>query len=196
LSENIIQHDFDISKADYEKKFQHRSGVIWLTGLSGSGKSSIANLAHKSLFKDFNITIIDGDDVRSGLNSDLGFTEADRSENLRRVANLAKLMSERGAIVLCSFISPLNSQRDKIKEIVGDDFHLAFINTPLATCEARDPKGLYKKARSGEIPNFTGISSPFEEPHHSDLIINTDSKSLEENAQELAEFIQKNFKKD
>jgi adenylylsulfate kinase len=194
LSENIIQHNFDIEKKDYEKKHGHKGGVIWLTGLSGSGKSTIANYTQRELFNDFNITILDGDDVRSGLNSDLSFTSEDRVENLRRVAHVANLFASRGLIVLCSFISPMNSQRAMIKKIIGEDnFHLAYINTSLKTCEARDPKGLYQKARAGEIQNFTGISSPFEEPSHSHLIINTDNKELADNAQELINYIKKNF---
>lgn len=195
MQENIIQHDFEINKKEYEKKFGHSGAVIWLTGLSGSGKSTIANLTQKKLFNNFNITILDGDDVRSGLNSDLSFTPEDRDENLRRVANVAKLMSERGMIVLCSFISPMNEQRANIKKIIGENnFHLAYINTSLKKCEERDPKGLYQKARAGEIANFTGISSPFEEPSHSHLIINTDNKTVEENASELINYIKKNFK--
>lgn len=194
MSNNIVQHDFDLSQDDYVKKHGHKAGVIWLTGLSGSGKSSIANFAANKLFNNFNIMILDGDDVRSGLNSDLGFTEADRNENLRRVAETAKLFKSKGMIVLCSFISPLNEQRRKIKEIIKNDFHMVFINTSLKECEKRDPKGLYKKARAGEIANFTGIDSPFEEPNHSELIINTANKSIDENATELINYIEKNFK--
>jgi adenylylsulfate kinase len=129
------------------------------------------------------------------LNSDLELhLKKIEIENLRRVANVAKLFSDRGQIVLCSFISPLKSQRENIKKIIGEeDFHLVYINTSLKACEARDPKGLYQKAREGKIPNFTGIDSPYEEPSHSHLIINTENKELADNAQELINYIKKNF---
>lgn len=194
MKENIIKHNFEITKKDYEKKNGHKGAVIWLTGLSGSGKSTIANLTHKKLFEEKQITILDGDDVRSGLNSDLSFTQEDREENLRRVAQVAKLFAQRGQIVLCSFISPLRSQREMIKKIIGEeDFHLVYINTSLKACEARDPKGLYQKAREGKIPNFTGIDSPYEEPSHSHLIINTENKDIKSSSDELVNYINKNL---
>lgn len=194
MENNIVQHNFDLSENDYVKKHAHQSGVLWLTGLSGSGKSSIANFVAKELFEKYQIMILDGDDVRSGLNKDLSFTDEDRTENLRRVAEVASLFRQKGMIVLCSFISPLNEQRKKVREIVKDKFHLVYINTSLAECEKRDPKGLYEKARAGKIPNFTGIDSPFEEPNHSEIIINTANKSIEDCAKELINYIEKNFK--
>lgn len=194
MPKNIVQHNFDINESEYVQKNDHKSGVIWLTGLSGSGKSSIANHTLKELFDDYQIMILDGDDVRSGLNEDLSFTQEDRQENLRRVAHVARLFRQKGFIVLCSFISPMNSQRKMIRDIVNEDFHLTFINTSLSECENRDPKGLYAKARSGEIKNFTGIDAPFEEPNHSELIINTHNKDIEECSNELKNYIEKNFK--
>lgn len=194
MPNNIVQHNFDINESEYVQKNDHKSGVIWLTGLSGSGKSSIANQTVKDLFNDYQIMILDGDDVRSGLNKDLSFSQEDRQENLRRVAETAKLFRQKGFIVLCSFISPMNEQRQMIRDIVKDGFHLAYINTTLSECEKRDPKGLYAKARNGEIKNFTGIDAPFEEPQHCELIINTKNKNIEECSLELKNYIEKNFK--
>lgn len=179
-------HQFEIDRNSREKKNGHKGQVIWLTGLSGSGKSTIANLVEKNLFNlDKQVTILDGDDVRTGLCSDLGFSQEDRAENLRRIAHTAKLFCERGFITICCFVSPLNSQREMIKKIIGDDFKLVFINTSLEDCEKRDPKGLYKKARAGEIKNFTGIDSAFETPNSPDLIIDTTALSAEESAKKI-----------
>jgi bifunctional enzyme CysN/CysC len=147
--------------------------IIWFTGLSGSGKSSIANLLEKRLTAEGrHAYILDGDNVRHGLNRDLGFTEAARVENIRRVAEVARLMADAGLIVLVSFISPFRNERQLAREIAGDiSFLEVYVDTPLEVCEARDPKGLYKRARAGEIKNFTGLDSPFEPPTRSDVVL-------------------------
>jgi bifunctional enzyme CysN/CysC len=147
--------------------------TLWFTGLSGSGKSAVANLLEKRLTAEGrHAYILDGDNVRHGLNKDLGFTEAARVENIRRVAEVARLMADAGLIVLVSFISPFEKERRLAREIAGDvDFAEVYVDTPLAVCEARDPKGLYRRARAGEIKNFTGIDSPFEPPANPDLVL-------------------------
>ncbi|UCH91331.1 MAG: adenylyl-sulfate kinase, partial [Nitrospirota bacterium] len=158
--------------------------VLWFTGLSGAGKSSIANLVEKKLHSLGRHTyLLDGDNVRHGLNRDLGFTDADRVENIRRVSETAKLMIDAGLIVLVSFISPFRSEREMARLIVEDgEFLEVFIDTPLEECERRDVKGLYKKARAGEIKNFTGIDSPYEPPEHAEVIINGAKETTEEAA--------------
>jgi adenylylsulfate kinase len=162
----LIKHNHSITKKDRNKKYNHKSPVIWLTGLSGSGKSTIANLIEQQLHElGMKTFILDGDNVRMGLNKDLGFSDDDRKENIRRIAETAKLMSDSGTITITAFISPFREEREKAKEIIGEDnFIEIYVNASLHTCEERDPKGLYKKARNGEIPNFTGIDSPYEEP--------------------------------
>jgi bifunctional enzyme CysN/CysC len=166
-SENITKHDFRVSSAEHAELTGNKPKVIWFTGLSGSGKSTIANELSKELYKHSKPHyILDGDNLRFGLNRDLGFTEADRTENIRRTAETAKLMADAGLIVLVTLISPKEADRQMAKEIIGDElFTLVYVDTPLDICEQRDPKGLYKKARAGQIPNFTGIGAEFEEPN-------------------------------
>jgi bifunctional enzyme CysN/CysC len=155
--------------------------TIWFTGLSGSGKTTLANALEKRLFAMGKHTmLLDGDNVRHGLNMNLGFKEADRIENIRRVAEVAKLLNEAGIIVLTSFISPFESDRENAGNIIGDAFKLIYINTPLTVCESRDVKGLYAKARRGEIPNFTGVTDVYEAPINAALSIDTSSSSIEE----------------
>ena len=165
-SENITKHDFKVSSAEHAELTGNKPKVIWLTGLSGSGKSTIANELSKELYKQSKPHyILDGDNLRFGLNRDLGFTQADRTENIRRTAETAKLMADAGLIVLVTLISPKEADRQMAKEIIGEElFTLVYVDTPLEVCEQRDPKGLYKKARAGEIPNFTGIGAGFEQP--------------------------------
>ena len=170
-----------------------RNKMIVITGLSGSGKSSIANILEKKLQSLGKHTItLDGDNIRHGLNRDLGFTEADRVENIRRVGEVAKLMLNSGLICITSFISPFESERAMARSLVSEnEFVEVFVDTPLSVCEERDVKGLYAKARSGEIPNFTGISSPFEDPKNPEIRIDTTKISAEEAANQIIEFITK-----
>jgi adenylylsulfate kinase len=175
MSENIVKHNFSLGRSERENKLGQKGCVIWLTGLSGSGKSTIANLAEELLFNSGKmVTVLDGDSVRSGLCNNLGFSQEDRRENLRRIAEVAKLNTENAIITVCCFIAPLKEQRQMISEILGDDIKWVFVDTSLETCEARDPKWLYKKARAGEIKDFTGISSPYEKPENADLVLSED----------------------
>lgn len=168
MNKNNIHTVFDKIKDRREKEIylKQRAKVIWFTGLSGSGKTTLASLLEKRLFElNYFCQILDGDNVRSGINKNLQFTDEDRIENIRRIAEVSKLFMNCGIILLCSFISPTNQMRKMAKEIIGEeDFLEIFVDTPLEVCEQRDPKGLYKKARAGEIKNFTGISAPFEAP--------------------------------
>lgn len=179
---NLKEQNFSIDKSMRQELLNQNSPVIWLTGLSGSGKSTIANQLAKDLHKSGKLVyILDGDNVRMGLNSDLGFSDNDRKENIRRIAEVAKLMSDAGIITITSFISPFIEERQKAKEIIGtENFVEVWISTPLEICESRDPKGLYKRARSGEIPYFTGIDSPYENPVNPDIKIESDKYNLSE----------------
>ena len=177
-NENNIHTVFDKIKdrKDKEVFLKQRAKVIWFTGLSGSGKTTLASMLEKKLFElHYFCQILDGDNVRSGINKNLQFTEEDRNENIRRIAEVSKLFMNCGIILLCAFISPTNKMRQMAKEIIGEeDFLEIFVDTPLEVCEQRDPKGLYKKARAGEIKNFTGISAPFEKPEKPFLrVVNT-----------------------
>jgi len=164
----------------------HAGGVLWLTGLSGSGKSTLAMALQRTLFERGNqVYVLDGDNVRQGLNNDLGFGADDRAENIRRIAEVANLFADAGFIVVTSFISPYREDRDNARAIIGDKFREVFVKASLATCEQRDPKGLYIKARAGEIPEFTGISAPYEEPASPELIVDTEKQSLEAAAAEV-----------
>jgi adenylylsulfate kinase len=179
---NLTPVNFQISRTKKEALNGHKSFVVWLTGFSGSGKSTVANQLEIALFeKGVRSFCLDGDNTRLGINKDLGFSSADRTENIRRVAEMAKLFLESGTIVITSFISPLISDREMAKKIIGStDFVEVFINCPLAICEQRDVKGLYAKARKGEIKDFTGIDSPFEAPLNSDIELFTNQNSIEE----------------
>ena len=190
-SSNVHRQALSVDRAAREKLSGHRGRVAWLTGLSGSGKSTIANAAEKILHEQgFRTYILDGDNVRHGLSKDLGFTVADRVENIRRIAEVAKLMLDAGVIVLTAFISPFRDERDMAKSLFEpDDFLEVFVDTPLAVAEERDPKGLYKKARSGELPNFTGIDSEYQPPKNPSLVLTTDGRTVEDSAKELVELI-------
>jgi adenylylsulfate kinase len=179
---NLTKANFQISRAQKEKLNGHKSFVVWLTGFSGSGKSTIANALEVALFdRGIRSFCLDGDNTCLGINKDLGFSSADRTENIRRVAEMSKLFLESGTIVITSFISPLISDREMAKKIIGDsDFVEVFINCPLAICEERDVKGLYAKARRGEIKDFTGIDSPFEAPLKANVELLTDKNSVQE----------------
>jgi adenylylsulfate kinase len=182
MSTNLVEHTHKVTKEDRQKLLKQKSPVIWLTGLSGSGKSTIANeLAYRLQQKGKLAYILDGDNVRMGLNKDLGFSDNDRKENIRRISEVAKLLSDAGVIVITAFISPFIEEREKAKEIIGrDNFLEIYVKADLSVCEERDPKGLYKKARAGEIPMFTGIDSPYEEPIRPFRNIDTYKWSLEE----------------
>jgi len=171
-----------------------RGCTIWLTGLSGSGKSTIAVAAEKALNEIGRLTyILDGDNVRMGLNSNLGFSPEDRTENIRRIGEVSKLFTDAGLIVFSSFISPYRADRDAVRKIMGEgDFIEVWVDASVETCEGRDVKGLYKKARSGEIPEFTGISAPYEEPTQAELVLDTNSQTIEESVTQVVSFLQKN----
>jgi adenylylsulfate kinase len=184
---NLTEFDYNLTREQIEKKQGHKGAVLWMVGLSGSGKSTLANKVQQELFeKGIHAKILDGDTVRKGLCGDLGFSEEDRTEHLRRIAHTAKLFASHGIITICSFISPLKINRDQAKEIIGEDFVEVFIDTPISICEARDPKGLYKKARAGEIENFTGISSPFETPINPNLRLDG---ALEDMSKSVLEYL-------
>lgn len=180
--ENIVWHNQSITKEKRLTLLNQKPCILWFTGLSGSGKSTIANAVELELFKRGRKTyLLDGDNVRHGLNKDLGFSEQDRIENIRRIGEVAKLFVDSGLIVLTAFISPFKSDRQVARSLVKyDEFIEVFIDTPLEVCEQRDPKGLYKKARDGAIKNFTGISSPYEAPEEPQIHIKTDEHSIEE----------------
>lgn len=184
FEKNIFQNSYSVSRTIREKLNQHRSFTIWLTGLSGSGKSTIANSLDLQLISmGVRSYVLDGDNTRLGLNKDLNFSEEDRTENIRRAAEVAKLMNDAGLVVVTAFISPFEKDRDLAKTIIGEESFLeVYINTPLSICEKRDTKGLYKKARSGLMINMTGIDSPYEAPELPDLSIDTSDLSIEESS--------------
>jgi bifunctional enzyme CysN/CysC len=184
---NIHWQELVINKQSRSALKNQKPCVLWFTGLSGSGKSTIANLVEKKLHSLGKHTyLLDGDNIRHGLNRDLGFTDADRVENIRRVAEVAKLFVDAGLIVLTAFISPFKSERQMARELFApDEFIEIFVDTPLEICEARDPKGLYKKARSGELKNFTGIDSAYEIPENPEIIIKTSEAQVEELAEQI-----------
>jgi len=181
-NKNIVWHNHSLQKLDRAKAYGQKPLIIWFTGLSGSGKSTIANELEKELFKMGHKTyLLDGDNIRHGLNSDLGFDDGSREENIRRIGEVAKLFVDAGIVVICSFISPFARERQFVKELVEDEeFAEVFVDTPLDVCEARDPKGLYKKARNGEIAHFTGITSPYEPPQNPYLTVYPAKESVEQ----------------
>lgn len=180
---NIFQlQDVPVSRGDFEHKLSQHGLVIWLVGLSGSGKSTVAKALKKRLFDEgYLVRLLDGDNMRLGLNNNLGFTAADRQENIRRTAEVAKLFKDTGIVTLVAAITPTHAIQQMTRDIIGaDDFFEVYVSTPVTECERRDVKGLYKKARAGEIASFTGVSDPFEEPLNPDLRIDTTGKSVEE----------------
>jgi len=191
MADNIHPFQHRVARSFKEQRNRHKSKVLWFTGLSGSGKSTVANATEAILHeRGMQTYILDGDNVRMGLNKDLGFTASDRTENIRRISEVAKLFVDSGSVVLTAFISPYILDRADAKKTIGsDDFIEIFVSADLSVCEKRDPKGLYKKARSGEIKNFTGIDAPYEEPVNPDLIIKTDKYTIEECAKQVVEYM-------
>ena len=186
---NLKTQSYKINRTDFEKRNQHRGFALWFVGLSGSGKSTLANGLQAKLFENgFNTIVLDGDNTRLGINKDLGFSNKDRNENIRRVAEISKLFVQTGHIVISAFISPFESNRIQARNIISDtDFIEVYIDSSLSACENRDVKGLYKKARQGEINDFTGISSPFETPKNPDISVKTDAQTPEESIDYLFE---------
>ncbi|MHB1126249.1 MAG: adenylyl-sulfate kinase [Bacillota bacterium] len=179
-AQNIIWHQATVNRADRERLLGQKGILLWFTGLSGSGKSTLANAVEKKLHLAGQLTYsLDGDNIRHGLNQDLGFSLAHRKENIRRIGEVAKLFVDTGVIVLAAFISPLREDREQIRHLLGEDFVEVYVKCALKVCESRDPKNLYKQARAGEIKEFTGITSPYEEPENPQLTIQTDLHDLE-----------------
>ena len=194
---NITRVEHAVSAEARARRNGHRGGVIWLTGLSGSGKSTLSIAAERRLFNmGFQVYVLDGDNMRHGLNSDLGFSPAERAENIRRVGEVAALMSGAGVIVVTAFISPYRSDRERARRATTSGFHEVYVKADLATCETRDPKGLYRKARSGEIADFTGVSAPYEAPEHPELVVDTSALNIEESVDRLVEYVLTSFAAD
>ncbi|SDR74989.1 adenylylsulfate kinase [Formosa sp. Hel1_31_208] len=191
MSKHIIPHNYHVSKSDRITANNHNSFLIWFTGLSGSGKSTIANLVERALFeKGIKTYSLDGDNIRKGINKDLSFAPEDRTENIRRIAEVSNLMIDAGIVVLAAFVSPYKKDRENIRTIVKDvNFVEIYINTSIEECERRDVKGLYKKARAGEIKNMTGISAPYEAPERSDIEIKTENETIDDSVKRIVDYI-------
>lgn len=191
MENNIIWHDHKITRAERSVNKNQKPCLLWFTGLSGSGKSTIANALDVALHKrGYHTFLLDGDNVRHGLCKDLGFSDDDREENIRRVGEVCKLFADAGLIVMSAFISPFTSDRRLVRKLFpAGEFIEVFMDTPLATCEERDPKGLYQKARAGEIKNFTGIDSPYEVPAHPEIRLDTSRHSVDECVDSLIAYL-------
>lgn len=189
---NIHWHPGKVTRADRERICGHRGCTVWMTGLSGSGKSTLAVDLEKALWdRGVRAYVLDGDNIRHGLNKDLGFSPEDRTENIRRIGEVAKLFTDAGVIVITAFISPYRADRDQVRAILDDgDFIEVFVDCPLEVCEQRDPKGLYRKARAGEIPEFTGISAPYEPPEAPEITVDTARESKDVCLQKLLSFLE------
>ncbi|EIJ82236.1 adenylylsulfate kinase [Bacillus methanolicus PB1] len=192
-SSNVTWHELSITKEFRRVQNAHHSFVIWFTGLSGSGKSTVANQLAKELYKNgISNYVLDGDNIRHGLNKDLGFSEEDRKENIRRIGEVAKLFVDSGQVVLTAFISPFKEDRKLVRNLLEEDeFIEVYVKCPIEVCENRDPKGLYQKARNGLINNFTGIDSPYEEPENPEVVLETDRFSIEECVEQLISYLTK-----
>jgi adenylylsulfate kinase len=188
---NTIWYEGYVNRSKRNRLNNHKSGLIWFTGLSAAGKSTIAHCVEKELFqRDIRTYVLDGDNVRHGLNSNLGFSREDRKENIRRIVELSKLLVDAGIVVLAAFISPYREDREYIrKRFEGDNFLEIYVKCSLEECEKRDPKGQYKKARAGIIENYTGVSAPYEEPENPDLIINTEKMTIEDSVRSIVGFL-------
>src|SRR5690606_11620062 len=192
-STNIVWHESSVTKEDRQKLNNHKSGVLWFTGLSGSGKSTVSVALEKEIHAlGIRTYLLDGDNVRHGLNKNLGFSPEDRTENIRRIGEVGKLMSDAGVLTLSAFISPYQEDRDQVRALLEEDeFIEIYVKCSVDTCEDRDPKGLYKKARAGEIKGFTGIDAPYEEPVNPEIVIETDKQTLEESVQTITDYLKK-----
>jgi len=192
-SANIIYHHATVTRERRNKLNKHKSVVLWFTGLSGSGKSTMSHALEERLFRrGYRTFVLDGDNVRHGLNSDLGFNEKDRKENIRRIGEVSKLMLEAGFIIMTAFISPFREDRIAVRNLIPNgDFIEIYCKASLETCESRDVKGLYKRARTGEIKNYTGISSPYEVPENADLILDTEQETIEDSVSIIISFLEK-----
>ena len=190
-SSNVIYHHASVTRQRRNKLNEHRSVVLWFTGLSGSGKSTLAHALEEKLYqKGCRTFVLDGDNVRHGLNSNLDFSEPGRTENIRRISEVSKLMLESGLIVMTAFISPFNKDRNEARKLISnDDFIEIYCKASLETCEARDVKGLYKRARAGEIKNYTGVDSPYEVPENPELTLDTDNETLNESVSKIYNFL-------
>ena len=193
-STNIFKVEHKISRTDRWSRNGHRSGVLWFTGLSGSGKTTLSLALEKILhLNNIQTYVLDGDNLRSGLTSDLAFSHGDRTENIRRVGEVAALFADSGQIVIAAFISPYRADREMARAMHPENFHEVYLKSNLEVCERRDPKGLYKKARAGQIENFTGISAPYEKPENPELVVETASLNIEESVDLLLNYIAENF---
>ncbi len=193
-SENIFWEHGQITRGDRERRNEHKGATLWFTGLSGSGKSTLAQLLEQALFaRGCQVYVLDGDNIRHGLNRDLGFSPKDRTENIRRIGDVAKLFTEAGVIAITAFISPYRADRDMVRaQMRGGDFIEVFVDCSLDVCESRDPKGLYQKARAGQIPEFTGISAPYEAPEKPELVLHTDHATPQECVEQLLAYLEAN----
>lgn len=193
IATNVTWHAHSVSKEDRFKLSGHKGAILWFTGLSASGKSTVANTVDHILHQlGKRSYVLDGDNIRMGLNKNLGFSAEDRAENIRRIGEVAKLFAHSGTITITAFISPYRADRDAVRALMGPgEFIEVYVNASLETCEARDPKGLYKKARAGEIKGFTGISDPYEAPNAPELTLDADSKGIDELAQEVVAYLEK-----
>lgn len=191
-SKNIVWHHAEVTRAQREELLNQRGCVVWFTGLSGSGKSTVSRRVEQKLLERGVFTyVLDGDNVRMGLNKDLGFSPADRTENIRRIGCVAQLFADGGSIAMTAFISPYREDRNAARALLDEGrFIEVYVATDLATCEERDPKGLYKKAREGKIPEFTGVSAPYEEPSEAELRLETKGKTVDESADEVIAFLE------
>lgn len=191
---NIFEVHSRIDRKVREDRNRHKGGVLWLTGLSGAGKSTLAVEVERALFaKGYHVYVLDGDNLRHGLNSNLGFSHEDRTENIRRVGEVAALFSEAGFVCVSAFISPYRADREGARKAAGDSFHEIHVKADLATCESRDPKGLYERARRGEIPDFTGISAPYEEPESAELVVDTATHNVSQSVAEVLDYVSRNL---
>jgi bifunctional enzyme CysN/CysC len=193
-SKNITRVEHRVSTEDREQRNRHKGAVLWFTGLSGAGKSTLAIALEEALFKrGFQVYVLDGDNVRSGLASDLGFSHEDRTENIRRVGEVAALFAHAGVICISAFISPYREDRAIARRAAGNKFYEVYVAADLATCEQRDPKGLYKKARAGEIQDFTGVSAPYEAPDSPEIVVDTRNETVASGVAALLKFVMTNL---